>query len=134
MSSHLARRLTCLNPSLTVSGQNAYVLSRNYATADHLRRNYVSELHRPPPPTQEPTAETFSSTSKPRPYHGRGPPRTDLPMIEVMTRLSYRVQVNDELNKSLPSEKMAIHTGIRVSRYNSLGVLPIIRYKSGETV
>jgi len=46
------------------------------------RRAFATEqLPRPPPSSSnEPAVETFESTSKPKPYYGRPPPRTDLPL------------------------------------------------------
>jgi len=46
------------------------------------RRTFATEqLPRPPPsPSEEPVVETFENTSKPKLYHLRPPPRTDLPL------------------------------------------------------
>ncbi|KAF5387025.1 hypothetical protein D9615_002060 [Tricholomella constricta] len=45
-------------------------------------RNYATELPRPPPPRSEPVVETFSSTSRPRPYYAKHPPTRELPRIK----------------------------------------------------
>ncbi|KAG6915824.1 hypothetical protein DXG01_009657 [Tephrocybe rancida] len=44
-------------------------------------RNY-SELRRPPPLRPEPIVETFSATSRPRPYYAKHPPTRELPRIK----------------------------------------------------
>ncbi|CAA7271077.1 unnamed protein product [Cyclocybe aegerita] len=44
-----------------------------------LSRGFATELPRPPPPTHQPVIETFSDTSKPRPYYAKHPPFKDLP-------------------------------------------------------
>ncbi|KAG6840592.1 hypothetical protein C0991_005682 [Blastosporella zonata] len=50
--------------------------SRVFAT-----RTY-SELRRPPPVRPEPVVETFSATSRPRPYYAKHPPTRELPRIK----------------------------------------------------
>ena len=54
---------------------------------DHVgipRQTFATEpLPRSPPPSSEPVVETFESTSKPKPYYARPPPRTDLPLQKV---------------------------------------------------
>jgi hypothetical protein len=48
------------------------------------RRAYQPDLTPPPPPTSQPAVETFSQTSRPRPYYARPPPpRRDLPKLQV---------------------------------------------------
>jgi len=49
------------------------------------RRCYATELPRPPPPSRQPVIETFSETSKPRPYYAKHPPFRDLPREKVRT-------------------------------------------------
>ena len=55
------------------------------------RRSYatVTELPRPPPPTEEPHVETFSAPSRPRLYYTRPPLKSDLPRIQVRALWSY---------------------------------------------
>ncbi|EDR03343.1 uncharacterized protein LACBIDRAFT_191598 [Laccaria bicolor S238N-H82] len=45
-------------------------------------RHYATELPRPPPSTSEPVVETYSATSKPRPYYAKHPPYRELPKIK----------------------------------------------------
>lgn len=57
---------------------------RSNEPLDFSRRSFATEqLPRPPPSTEEPNVKTFESTSKPRPYYGRPPPRTRLPLQKV---------------------------------------------------
>ena len=49
-------------------------------------RHYATELPRPPPSTNEPVVETFSATSKPRPYYDKHPSHRELPKIKVRPR------------------------------------------------
>ncbi|KIM48510.1 hypothetical protein M413DRAFT_14987 [Hebeloma cylindrosporum] len=42
-------------------------------------RCYATELPRPPPPSRQPVIETFSETSRPRPYYAKHPPFRELP-------------------------------------------------------
>lgn len=56
------------------------------------RRDFATEqLPRPPPSTKEPVVETFADTSKPKPkpFYGRPPPRTELPLQKVSNLCSY---------------------------------------------
>lgn len=63
----------------------AYLSRRSFATEhDHKQ----APVHWPPPPPNasgkgNPVTKTFESTSKPRPYYGRPPPRSDLPLQKV---------------------------------------------------
>jgi len=49
-------------------------------------KHYSTELPRPPPSTTKPVVETFSATSKPRPYYAKHPPHRELPKIKVRPR------------------------------------------------
>ncbi|KAF8061779.1 cytochrome oxidase complex assembly protein 1-domain-containing protein [Lyophyllum atratum] len=55
------------------------LVSRNHV---YLPRTYATELPRPPPPQSEPPMETFSATSRPRPYCVKHPPTRELPRIK----------------------------------------------------
>ena len=52
-------------------------------------KHYATELPRPPPSTSEPVVETFSATSKPRPYYDKHPPHRELPKIKVRPRFIF---------------------------------------------
>ncbi|PPQ78437.1 hypothetical protein CVT25_011882 [Psilocybe cyanescens] len=43
---------------------------------------FATELPRPPPPTSQPVIETFSDTSRPRPYYAKHPPFRELPRAQ----------------------------------------------------
>ncbi|KAJ8594638.1 DUF1783-domain-containing protein [Rhizopogon salebrosus TDB-379] len=58
----------------SILGSFGRATARNYAT--------VTELPRPPPPTEEPHVETFSAPSRPRLYYTRPPLKSDLPRIQ----------------------------------------------------
>ncbi|KAH9484537.1 hypothetical protein JR316_0004019 [Psilocybe cubensis] len=45
-------------------------------------RNFATELPRPPPPRSQPVVETFSDTSRPRPYYAKHPPFRELPRAQ----------------------------------------------------
>ncbi|KAF8237085.1 DUF1783-domain-containing protein [Tricholoma matsutake] len=47
-----------------------------------LSRSLATSFPRPPPPASEPEIETFSATSKPRPYAAKHPPFRELPRLQ----------------------------------------------------
>ncbi|TFK64276.1 DUF1783-domain-containing protein [Pluteus cervinus] len=47
-----------------------------------MSRTFATGFPRPPPPTQQPRVETFSDTSRPRPYYIKHPPHKELPLVQ----------------------------------------------------
>lgn len=94
------------------------------------RRRFASEpLPRSPPPSEEPSAKTFGSTSKPRPYSGRPPPRYNLPLQKVCkppTRMMCSIDPH--------LETLATHHGIRCIRGSRLGCFLHRCLKSRENI
>ncbi|KAG5636339.1 hypothetical protein H0H81_008361 [Sphagnurus paluster] len=64
------------------SRRTANILTVRPATLILPSRAYATDLHRPPPPRAQPEVETFSGTSRPRPYHIKHPPTRELPRIK----------------------------------------------------
>ncbi|KDR73820.1 hypothetical protein GALMADRAFT_212599 [Galerina marginata CBS 339.88] len=64
---------------MSIFRTNVAKLTSRRAVATASTRNYATELPRPPPPTRQPVIETFSETSRPRPYYAKHPPFRDLP-------------------------------------------------------
>lgn len=46
-------------------------------------RSLATSVPKPPPPTPTPEIETFSATSRPRPYAAKHPPFRELPKLQV---------------------------------------------------
>ena len=69
--------------STTRYARNFSILNRRFGRATSRSYATVTELPRPPPPTEEPHVETFSAPSKPRLYYTRPPLKSDLPHIQV---------------------------------------------------
>ena len=83
--------------------------------------NFARQCHFPqrtPPPSEGPPTKTFESTSKPRPYSGRPPPRYNLPLQTVCPPLLTREECA-QIDFCL--ETLATRHGIHCIRGSRLG-------------